>query len=44
MTVDPLTSTHKATYLSKTYWFCCAGCQSSFEQDAERYLRPIEAL
>lgn len=43
MTVDPMTSTHKAVYRSQAYWFCCSGCQSSFEKEPERYLRPIVA-
>ena len=43
MTVDPLTSPHKATYDGKTYWFCSAGCRAEFEKTPERYLRPIEA-
>jgi xanthine dehydrogenase accessory factor len=43
MTVDPLTSQHKATYRDQAYWFCCSGCQSNFEKEPERYLRPIVA-
>jgi xanthine dehydrogenase accessory factor len=43
MTVDPLTSTHKAVYNGATYWFCSAGCQAEFEKSPERYLRPVEA-
>ena len=43
MTVDPLTSTHRATHDDKTYWFCSAGCQAEFEKTPERFLRPIEA-
>jgi xanthine dehydrogenase accessory factor len=43
MTVDPLTSTHRALHHDQTYWFCCAGCQTTFETAPERYLRPIEA-
>jgi YHS domain-containing protein len=43
MTVDPLTSQHKAVYSDVTYWFCSAGCQAEFEKAPERYLRPIEA-
>lgn len=43
MTVDPLTSQHKAVYRDTTYWFCSAGCQEEFEKQPERYLRPIEA-
>ena len=43
MTVDPLTSTHKTVYYDRTFWFCSAGCESSFNQEPERYLRPIQA-
>jgi xanthine dehydrogenase accessory factor len=43
MTVDPLTSQHKAVYRDTTYWFCSAGCQGEFEKEPERYLRRIEA-
>jgi xanthine dehydrogenase accessory factor len=43
MTVDPLTSQHKAVYRDTTYWFCSSGCQDEFEKEPERYLRPIEA-
>ena len=43
MTVDPLTSQHKAVYSDVTYWFCSAGCQAEFEKEPEHYLRPIEA-
>lgn len=43
MTVDPLTSQHKAVYLDQTYWFCSAGCQAEFEKEPASYLRPIEA-
>jgi xanthine dehydrogenase accessory factor len=43
MTVDPLTSQHKALYRDTTYWFCSAGCQAEFEKEPERFLRAIEA-
>ncbi len=43
MTVDPLTATHKSVYGERTYWFCCAGCQTEFEKEPHRYLRPVEA-
>jgi xanthine dehydrogenase accessory factor len=43
MTVDPLTSQHKAVYRDTTYWFCSAGCQAEFEKEPERFLRAIEA-
>ena len=43
MTVDTMTSKHKALYRDQAYWFCCSGCQSNFEKEPERYLRPIVA-
>jgi xanthine dehydrogenase accessory factor len=43
MTVDPLTSRHKAVHGDVTYWFCSAGCQAEFEQEPKRYLRTIQA-
>ena len=43
MTVDPLTSQHKAVHRDQTYWFCSAGCQAEFKKTPDRYLRPIEA-
>ena len=43
MTVDPLTSQHKAVHAGTTYWFCCDGCRAEFEKEPARYLRPIEA-
>jgi xanthine dehydrogenase accessory factor len=43
MTVDPMTSQHMAVYRNQAYWFCCSGCQSNFEKEPERYLRPIVA-
>jgi YHS domain-containing protein len=43
MTVDPLTSTHRALHGGKTFWFCSAGCQAEFEKEPQRYLRAVEA-
>ena len=43
MTVDPLTSTYRATHGGQDFWFCSAGCQAEFEKEPERYLRPVEA-
>jgi xanthine dehydrogenase accessory factor len=43
MTVDPLTSTHRAVFEDKTYMFCSAGCQAEFEKEPKRYLRAVEA-
>ena len=43
MTVDPLTSPHRAVFSGQTYWFCAAGCKASFESEPERYARAVEA-
>ena len=43
MTVDPLTSQHRATHVGRDYWFCGSGCKAEFEANPERYLRPVEA-
>lgn len=43
MTVDPLTSKEKLEYAGTMYWFCCAGCRTTFESEPARYSRPIEA-
>ena len=43
MTVDPLTSQHRAVFGDVTYWFCSSGCQAEFENTPQRYLRPVEA-
>lgn len=39
MEVDPETAQWKMEYEGKTYYFCAPGCQRSFEQDPEKYLR-----
>jgi xanthine dehydrogenase accessory factor len=44
MTVDPLTSTHRAEHGGRTYWFCADGCKSEFLREPERYLQQIEAV
>jgi len=43
MTVDPLTSPHKAVRDGTTFWFCSGGCQAEFERDPQRYMRQVEA-
>lgn len=43
MTVNPATTPHKATHGGKTYYFCCAGCQTKFSADPHRYLHPGSA-
>jgi len=37
MNVDPATARHHAAYMGETYYFCSAGCQSTFERDPARY-------
>jgi xanthine dehydrogenase accessory factor len=41
MTVDPLTSQHRATHLGRDYWFCGSGCKAEFEKNPEPYLRQV---
>ncbi len=43
MTVEPLTSNHKAMHEGRTFWFCSAGCVAEFEREPARYLRSVEA-
>lgn len=31
-------STHKAEYEGKTYYFCCGGCQGAFERSPAYHL------
>ena len=33
MTVDPATAKHRFDYEGTTYYFCCAGCRSTFAAD-----------
>lgn len=33
MTVNPATAKHKSEYQGSTYYFCCAGCKQTFDQD-----------
>ena len=42
MNVDSATAKHTASYDGQTYYFCCAGCRTKFEDDPERYLTPGE--
>ncbi len=37
MSVDPANSKEKAEYRAATYYFCSAGCRSTFEKDPARY-------
>jgi Cu+-exporting ATPase len=40
MIVDPHTTTHRAQYWSKPYYFCSSGCQSKFVADPAKYVEP----
>jgi xanthine dehydrogenase accessory factor len=44
MTVEPGPSTPSARHGGAAYYFCCAGCQTSFERDPDAYLKePVNA-
>jgi len=38
MEIDPSTAAGKSEYKGQTYYFCCGGCQKSFDKDPEKYL------
>jgi xanthine dehydrogenase accessory factor len=38
MTVQVAGAEHQATYRGQTFYFCCEGCQASFERDPGQYL------
>jgi len=38
MSVDIATAEYKSDYQGQSYYFCCAGCQHSFEKAPEQYL------
>jgi Cu+-exporting ATPase len=40
MTVDLKTARGTATHAGQAYFFCSTGCQTKFEADPERYLKP----
>ncbi|TMC37769.1 MAG: YHS domain-containing protein [Chloroflexi bacterium] len=44
MTVDPATAHEKVDYRGSTYYFCSAGCRSTFESNPAQYLAPARAL
>jgi xanthine dehydrogenase accessory factor len=41
MTVTPGGSTLSATHDGRAYYFCCAGCRRTFEQDPDAYIRAV---
>jgi len=43
MTVDPATTSHRATHAGLDHYFCSAGCLAKFEADPERYAATREA-
>ncbi|SCY97900.1 heavy metal translocating P-type ATPase [Microvirga guangxiensis] len=40
MMVDPHTTTHRAQYEGKPYYFCSSGCHSKFTADPAKYVEP----
>ena len=38
MTVEPATARYTAEHDGQRFYFCCAGCKRSFEQEPQRYL------
>jgi len=38
MEVEVETARYKSEHAGRTYYFCSAGCQRSFEEDPHRYL------
>ena len=42
MSVDPATTKEKVDYSGSTYYFCSAGCRSTFEKDPARYTDQVE--
>ncbi|MBD0324481.1 MAG: HAD-IC family P-type ATPase, partial [Aldersonia sp.] len=40
MTVDPASAAGQTKYKGRTYYFCAKSCQTKFEADPERFLRP----
>ena len=39
MTVDEHSAAATAEYKGKTYYFCCAGCRRSFQENPVAYLK-----
>ncbi len=44
MQVDPRTAAAHSDYNGRTYYFCCEGCRTKFEQVPDRYLRAMPQL
>ena len=40
MTVDKTNARYKSEFQGKMFYFCCAGCKQTFEQEPQRYLAP----
>jgi xanthine dehydrogenase accessory factor len=41
MTVEVATARYTAEHEGQRFYFCCAGCKRSFEQQPEKYLVPV---
>lgn len=37
MDVDIATAQYKSDFKGETYYFCCSGCQYTFEKEPEKY-------
>ncbi|MCW8955944.1 MAG: XdhC family protein, partial [Gammaproteobacteria bacterium] len=42
MSVDITTAEYKSDFQGQSYYFCCAGCQHSFDQSPQQYLTASE--
>jgi xanthine dehydrogenase accessory factor len=42
MTVDTTKAKYKAEFQGKMFYFCCAGCKQTFEQEPQRYFVPAK--
>jgi len=40
MNADPQTAVGKSEYKGQTYYFCCPGCKTSFDNNPEKHLSP----
>ena len=39
MDVDPKTASAKSDYQGKTYYFCCQGCKTEFDENPEKFIK-----
>ena len=41
MTVDVSKAKHKSEFQGTTFYFCCAGCRQTFDQQPDKYALPV---